>query len=240
MDAVEHRQIVLVVADGECPLRPHAKQAAQFAQGRALVVVGMAQAQIDRIALIGKFRHLRPERVQPRDDAIHFLVVLRDQPRQIPAVLQRAGVTTITKLGLRLAFHECGEFLEQRRGVGKKLAVPLCANRVPIAVILPAMAIRRGTIHLPFEGDGEVGLHRQVERLDPIVEPRQAAPGVDRPAHAARAQCRENFHQQRRERRGIAVLDERAVEVGADEQNGRGRGGHGQRRGAKGGKGGTI
>ena len=53
---IEHREIVVMVAAGEDGSVRDFREARQLLQGGALVIIGVAKAQVNRVALIMKFR----------------------------------------------------------------------------------------------------------------------------------------------------------------------------------------
>ena len=58
--AVEHREIVVMIARGENRRLAEFREAGQFRQRRALVVIGVAKAQVNGVALVMKLRLLLP------------------------------------------------------------------------------------------------------------------------------------------------------------------------------------
>ncbi len=58
--AIEHRDVVVMIARGKNHFARDFCQAGQFFKGRALVIIGVAEAQIHGVSLVMELRLVRP------------------------------------------------------------------------------------------------------------------------------------------------------------------------------------
>jgi hypothetical protein len=73
---------------------------------------------------------------------------------------------------------------------------------------------------LALGGEHVVRLEIEIELAQPGLDVPEHAPGIHRPEHALRTQRAHGLEERRRDGRDGAVLDERAVEIRADESDG--------------------
>ena len=84
----------MVVAGREDFLARDLEQPRQFRQGRALVIIGMAETQVNGVSLVMKFRLFLPRPVDEFGHALQLFLVLGDEPFQINYREDEAGVRT--------------------------------------------------------------------------------------------------------------------------------------------------
>lgn len=73
--AIEHRDVIEMIAGRKDIARGNLQNPAKLLERRALVIVAMGKAQVDRIPLIGKLRQLVALGFQKGDKVMHHLLI---------------------------------------------------------------------------------------------------------------------------------------------------------------------
>lgn len=132
--AVEHRYIVMMIPGRENVFRGNLKEAGELGQSRPLVVIGMAKAEIDGVALIMKFRLSLSRPVDEFGHAIQLFFILGHEAFQTRAVIKQA------RLGFSI--HKIDYLCQDRLRRMKQFGVLAGNALIPISKRLPSAAIR--------------------------------------------------------------------------------------------------
>ena len=100
--AVEHRDVVVMVASGENVFARNVDQPRELGQRCAFVIIGMAKPEINSVALIIELRLLRARPFDEFNDAVHFFVTICPQAFQ--------PLRVINQLGFGFLGHEIDDF----------------------------------------------------------------------------------------------------------------------------------
>src|SRR5581483_7593264 len=112
-NAVEHRDIIVMMASRKNFLAFDSEQATELAERRAFRIRLVTKAQVLRVALERKKRLFLARRFDERDDAIHLSLVLRDQSDRAIAI--------VNCLCVRFVREEREDVFQQRLGFFKEL-----------------------------------------------------------------------------------------------------------------------
>ena len=212
MAAVEHRQVIVVIAGGENLAALQAGEAREFGEGRAFAVILVAEAHVDRVAHELKPRHPRGLFLQKSADAIHLVVRLRGEADEPRALVDRVRPGVRSEIRLDVG--------EQSAGLVEKFVVRHETARVPVAKILPA-SVRAPVENLALRSQHVIRLDGEFQLLQTLLDVPEHAPGIDRPLHPARPHFRERGEKLRFHRRLRFVVHQRAVEIRAQQPDGR-------------------
>ncbi len=215
--AVEHGKVVVMVARGESGFARDLGEAGEFFEGGAFVVIGVAEAQVNGVALVMELRLARLGLVDELGQPVHFFFARRDE----------AGgrVGFVDDAGLGFAAGEIDHLGENGGGGMIKLGMGLSATGVPIAIRFPAVLGRAKDV--AFAREDEIGQDGEGEIFQAFLEQADGAAGIDGPDGAAALQLADEFHALAVEDGIVGVGDEGAVEIGANESDFRGHDGVG-------------
>src|SRR5258708_11662305 len=165
---VEHREVIKVVPGSKCFLRLDAKTRLQRFEHRPFMIDGVTEPEIDGVSLEREVGHPATLETQILNDAVHLVIVLRNQAYQ-PSVLSiRARLPLIQDIRLDLC--------QQQSGFGEKLFVVAVALLVPVGERFPTLL--GPAKNLALSRQSKVRYAR--EKFHTLVDQREAAPGVYR------------------------------------------------------------
>ena len=206
--AIEHRDIVIVVASGEDVFGLEVEESTEFGEGGAFIVVLVAKADIDGIA----------HKMEPGDagdffgeeeaELLHFGFGIGDEADQATSLVNGVGEGMFGEIRLDVA--------EELGGLGKEGIVGGEATGVPVAKIDPS-SVGTAVKNFPFGSEEEVGFDGGGQFFESFFDVPADTSRIDRPKDATGAEfgeCGEEFWDHGR---GTLVIDEGAIKVGAEE-----------------------
>ena len=198
-----------MIAGGENRFVTEAEQAREFAERGAFAVSLVAEADVDRVALVAEHRQPRAQAVEETAEVIH-VAVRRSDAADVAAL--------VVEVLHALEAFEIGEhFREQRPGEAEHLVVQDGAARIPVAERLPS-SVGLAVVDVALLHNRVVGLHGQRELAhEPVVHVPEGAARVHGPLHAGGAQVAQRGDHLRNDGGLGVVVDDGAVEVGAQE-----------------------
>ena len=210
--AGEHGEVVQVIAGGEGVVAVNTELAADFAEGGAFVVVGVAEAGIDIVTDEGEVRDLSHVVVEERLDGVGVLVAFGDEAEGRVVVFVEGGAEAVTD-----PFHQVGHV---GLHAGEDFLVGLIAAVVPHGageVLRVLMAV-----NLALDGDEEVGADVEAGAGDAFHDAGEVAAGVDDPVGTLALEVADEGLEIEGHGRVFKVGVEGAVEIGGDESDGAG------------------
>jgi hypothetical protein len=207
--AIQHRDVVVVIARGEDLFTGDFQQARQFGEGGALVIIGVTKTQIDSVPLVIEFRLLGAGLVDEARDEIHLFLAFGDQAGWAVAFVDDASFCFL--------IHEINHLREHRRGGIEKFGVIPSAACVPISIRFPCASIFCRPKNIALAGENEIGAKREGEIGETGLQKIDRTARVDGPDCAIILKVFNRLHASAIEHRITAVGDEGAIEVSAKE-----------------------
>src|ERR1043166_2676463 len=186
-------------------------QASELGQGRAFVIVGVAKAQIDGIALIMEFRLFRARLLDELRNPVHLFVIRRDQTFQTFGMINQARFCFL--------IYKIDNLGEDGLRRVKKLSVLERATLVPVAKGFPFLSILPWTKHVAFARENEIGPHGKGEIGEAGFKEIDRAAGIDCEKRAVVLQIADQFHATIVEHRLAHARDESAIEIDTEKFN---------------------
>ena len=159
-----------------------------------------------------KSRHAGGFFFEESADAIHLVVRLRGEADEPGTFVDRVRPGVRGEIGL--------DVREQGARVAEQLVVRDGAAQIPVAEILPA-AIRAAVKNLALGSQDVVRLDREIQLPQTFLDMPEHAAGIDGPLHPMRPHFRERGEKLRDHRRLRLVVHHRAVEIRAEQADGR-------------------
>ena len=206
---VEHGEIVVVVTCGEDAVGADAQLAAELLEDAAFVILDVAEAEVDGVALISHEWKLGGERVDELDDAIHLWVVACDDAGGLVLVFDPLCAGVLVNVGAHL--------FEETAVVAEEAGVLSVAVFVPVAEVDPAVEAR-GFVEFALFDAEEIGHDGHGVLGDSGDGLEEAATCVDGPDGTLIPQGVEYGEQGGIDHRLGGGVDECAVEVEAEEK----------------------
>lgn len=203
----KHRQVIYVISCHKCPVSIRTAEAGHFAEGRALVVLNVAEPRIHVIAHDGHFRPRFRPFLEPAHNCHGFIEIAGDEAEWRPGILEDAGTEVLV------------DPREQRRQFmakpGEKLFVYPCAPVIPGVMAQVTRTIM--PVDLTLHHHDIIRLHRQTRTRHLFHQTGKIASGIDDPADSLRLQLRDQFLKLRSDRRMGAFQMDCTVKISADE-----------------------
>lgn len=200
-----------MISDGEDFTRCDPLEPAQLAECGALMVVQVAEAQVNRVSLMAEFGKSLMQGAQSFDHAIHHAFITGDESDWSFGFLNERDIAR--------SRDQRSDASEYGTGSMKKLGMPRAADSVPVAVIAP-LPVSSSMVNLAFMSQQEVGLDRRTQERHTLQGMGQGAPRVDCPDSTGCFEVRQRPGQCRRAAPVIRMADERSVEIRADKPKG--------------------
>lgn len=169
----EHRQIVLMIANGQNAGRRHIEQATEFRKSAPLVIGTVTETQVDVAALVMKILRSAGKVFQLLDEFIERLLTVGNQATRDPVDTLLKGHSIVPVDKLLDGAKEGAAPLE-------KQIVVLPTEGIPLPVIMPSSP-SVGLMDMPFAGEDVVGGYRGLQFADAIQSTLEGASGIHRP-----------------------------------------------------------
>src|SRR5262249_438295 len=198
-----------MIARRENVFAPNFQKTRQLAERRSFVIISVTQTQINSVALVIQLRMLGSRSFYKVRDALHFLVVLRNQ------TFEAFGIVKETRF--RFLSYEIHELVNYRLNRRKQLRVIVRAAFVPVAKRLPLVSVASPTKNIALSCQDEVRADRECEIREAGFEQINRTPRIDRPDRAGFLQFANQFHALRVENWLANPRHERAVKIYAEQ-----------------------
>src|ERR1700720_891517 len=146
--AVQHRDVVVMIARGENVFARDVDQTRELAERRALVIIGVTKAKVNGVALVIEFRLFGPCFVDESRYPIHFFIARSNNAGRAFWLVNHAR--------FRFLIHEIDHLRDDGRGRSEKLGVFSRAALIPVAEGFPWFSVLSRTENIALARQDEV------------------------------------------------------------------------------------
>lgn len=210
-----------MIADGENRFSVNVQCLRQVGKCGAFAVVAMAKAEIDHVALMREIGAGGFKCGDELEDALHFSFVAGNDAVEVGSFVHR--------LCAGFAFEPIFHHGEMGAGFAEELFVVFVTGFVPRQPVEPTVPRRFPAVDFALVGDDEVWSGTPEKEFDSFDRVPEGTSGIDDPTATPFLKTGQGDTELGREGHSRIMIDQRPVEVGADECNGKHETGDGSR-----------